>query len=303
MAANIVFIDPRVLNWQSLVADLPADSTWHLLDEHLDGVAQMQAFLAGYRDLASIQIISHGSAGAFYIGSSAVNAASLSSYSSQWAAIGSALSETGDLLLYGCDVAAGETGEELIRQLAALTGADVAASIDKTGAAVLGGNWVLESQTGSIEAVTLSSVAFQSTLANGFLPSDITDPVNQFVFNGHLYQLVRETVSFDQALTAAAETSINGIQGHLLTITTSEEDAAVYNWLLGNGPSGLVVWLGLSDSETEGVWKWVAGPESGAEPAYLNWTPSYVWPTPNNNGTGEHPTWTGMAENVAAMYV
>lgn len=62
MAANIIFIDPRVWNWQSLVADLPADSIWHLLDEHLDGVAQMQAFLAGYRDLASIQIISHGSA-------------------------------------------------------------------------------------------------------------------------------------------------------------------------------------------------------------------------------------------------
>lgn len=157
MAVNIVFIAPRVWNWQSLVADLPPDSIWRLLDEHSDGVAQMQAFLAGYRDPASIQVTSHGSAGAFYIGSSLVNAGrftSLSSYSTEWAAIDSALSETGDLLLYGCDVAAGEGGDALIQQLAVLTGADVAASIDKTGAAALGGNWALETQMGSIEAPT-----------------------------------------------------------------------------------------------------------------------------------------------------
>ncbi len=33
-----------------------------------------------------------------------------------------------------------------------MTGADVAASIDKTGAVDLGGNWVLEAKTGTIDA-------------------------------------------------------------------------------------------------------------------------------------------------------
>jgi Ca2+-binding RTX toxin-like protein len=287
MPTNLIFIDPRVWNWRSLVAELPADSTWHLLDEHLDGVAQMQAFLAGYRDLASIQIISHGSAGAFYIGSSAVNAASLSSYSNQWAAIGSALSETGDLLLYGCDVAAGgEGGDALIRQLAALTGADVAASIDKTGAAALGGNWMLEAQTGSIEAVTLNSVAFQSTLANGFLPSDITDPANQFVFGGNLYQLVRSAVSFDVALSSAATLTQRGIAGHLVTITSLEEDLALWDAFVGPnyGNESANPWIAASDVAVEGVWRWRAGPEAGTVATFTKWA---SW-EPNNSGNEDY---------------
>src|SRR5262249_51836613 len=39
----------------------------------------------------------------------------------------------------------------LIDALANYTGADVAASADLTGASSLGGNWILEAQTGSIE--------------------------------------------------------------------------------------------------------------------------------------------------------
>jgi hypothetical protein len=39
----------------------------------------------------------------------------------------------------------------LIKALHALTGADVAASVDDTGHAQLGGNWDLEFTTGSVE--------------------------------------------------------------------------------------------------------------------------------------------------------
>ena len=52
-----------------------------------------------------------------------------------------------DLLLYGCDVAADALGQQMTGTLAALTGADVAASTDLTGAASRGGNWVLEYRT------------------------------------------------------------------------------------------------------------------------------------------------------------
>ena len=49
-----------------------------------------------------------------------------------------ALSADADLLLYGCDVAQTAAGQQLRADLAALTGADVAASTDLTGAAAAG---------------------------------------------------------------------------------------------------------------------------------------------------------------------
>src|SRR5262249_24309112 len=71
----------------------------------------------------------------------------------------------GDLLLYGCDVAAGAAGEQCIADLARLTAADVAASTDLTGATALGGNWALEAHTGPIEADN----PFTATALAGFL--------------------------------------------------------------------------------------------------------------------------------------
>ncbi|MDE5116588.1 MAG: DUF4347 domain-containing protein, partial [Trichodesmium sp. St2_bin2_1] len=50
--------------------------------------------------------------------------------------------------LYGCNVAAGDGGEEFIDKLHRLTGAEIAASKSLTGAAVKGGNWELEVRTG-----------------------------------------------------------------------------------------------------------------------------------------------------------
>ena len=60
---NIFFIDSRVADYQTLIAGLPVDSEWVLLNAEEDGVLQMQNALTGYRDLDSIQVISHGSTG------------------------------------------------------------------------------------------------------------------------------------------------------------------------------------------------------------------------------------------------
>ena len=64
----------------------------------------------------------------------------------------SALSDDADILVYGCNFAAGEKGAEAVMLLAGLTGADVAASEDLTGAARQGGDWDLETRIGLIEA-------------------------------------------------------------------------------------------------------------------------------------------------------
>ena len=80
-------------------------------------------------------------------------------YQTDLARIGHAMSADGDILLYGCDVGKGSAGERFIQTVGDMTGADIAASIDKTGAADLGGDWVLEVQTGTVDAAVIYSTS------------------------------------------------------------------------------------------------------------------------------------------------
>ncbi|CAK0741659.1 hypothetical protein CCP2SC5_1100001 [Azospirillaceae bacterium] len=63
--------------------------------------------------------------------------------------IGQSLTANGDILIYGCDIARGTTGQRFINSIAALTHKDIMASIDATGETGKGGNWTLESSTDS----------------------------------------------------------------------------------------------------------------------------------------------------------
>ena len=49
---NIVFIDSRVADYQTIVAALPIDTDWYLLDRNSDGVSQIQSILANYLGLS-----------------------------------------------------------------------------------------------------------------------------------------------------------------------------------------------------------------------------------------------------------
>jgi Domain of unknown function (DUF4347) len=162
---SIAFVDPGLSDVQTLTARLQADTTVYLLDSVGDELSQITAVLAGYQDLASVAILSHGRDGGLQLGSSWLDSNSLMGQAGlvqSWAA---ALGKGADLLLYGCDVAADAIGQGFVQQLAALTGADVAASSNLTGSAALGGDWVLEYQTGTIEAAVLGVANYASVLA------------------------------------------------------------------------------------------------------------------------------------------
>ncbi|WP_426074981.1 Ig-like domain-containing protein [Janthinobacterium sp. DSP2-3-3] len=149
---TIVFVDASVSNPQALLAGLKPGVEVVMLDKNRDGVQQIADALKGRHDLDSIQIISEGSTGRVLLGSAVLSDTNIDNYQSALATWGGALRSGGDILLFGCNVANNPTGEHFVNRLAALTGADVAASTDSTGAAALGGNWVLEKHTGQIEA-------------------------------------------------------------------------------------------------------------------------------------------------------
>ncbi|MBD2465832.1 DUF4347 domain-containing protein [Oscillatoria sp. FACHB-1407] len=146
----IAIIDAALPDYQSLVAGVTPGTEVVILDSTQDGVTQITAALQAHQNLDSIQIFAHGSSGQLLLGNTVLNNESLAAYADQLQQWQSALTNQGDLLIYGCDVVREDT--TFIDRLSQLTGADVAASTNLTGAASLGGDWVLEASTGAIEA-------------------------------------------------------------------------------------------------------------------------------------------------------
>lgn len=171
---NLVFIDPSVDDFGSLLKGLKSNSEAIILDSTQDGVAQISNFLASYQGaVESVQILSHGAAGQLQLGASSLSLDNLEQYKSdlgKWfspSSIDKSGNKSGikpDLILYGCVVAEGDVGQEFINKLSQMTGADVAASTDLTGSAAKGGNWILEKATGVIEAAS----AFSQTVKDAY---------------------------------------------------------------------------------------------------------------------------------------
>ena len=161
-ANSLVIVDSQVSNWQTLVSAFPTTAKIVILDPTRDSLTQISDAAARFTDLDTIHIISHGDAGSLQLGTTTLTNANLAQYNEQLAVIGHSFKSGGDILLYGCNVAQGEIGSSFIQQLALLTGADVAASDDLTGSSLLGGNWILESTTGTIESAALAGAAIDA---------------------------------------------------------------------------------------------------------------------------------------------
>ncbi|WP_293363586.1 DUF4347 domain-containing protein, partial [Microcoleus sp. CAWBG52] len=149
---NILFIDARVENSDSLARGATADTEVFLLDSMRDGVDRITRILANYSDLDSLQIVAHGQEARVQLGSVELCSDNLEIYShllQQW---GNSLSERGNILLLACRGAAGESGRAFVRRLSEITGREIAASTGLVGSAALGGNWELEFATGEIGA-------------------------------------------------------------------------------------------------------------------------------------------------------
>ncbi|MDH3461050.1 MAG: DUF4347 domain-containing protein, partial [Burkholderiaceae bacterium] len=215
--SQIVFVDTRVQGYEALIdslnLDVAADGDLRvvMLDADRDALEQISGVLAEHSGLAAVHILSHGSSGSLQLGNSTLDQDNLGAYADTVAAWGDALSENADILLYGCDVAQGQWGIAFVDKLAALTGADVAASNDLTGAATLGGDWVLEASTGVIDAGVLTLATYQgllvseagatataqlsdlSTISQTFLLADGVKTLDLTVFDKNLLVTVTKT--------------------------------------------------------------------------------------------------------------
>ena len=110
---------------------------------------------------------------------------------------------------------------------------------------------------------------------------------------GHFYEFVAAPgISWTDAKIAADARNIFGLQGYLATLTSQAENDFAFSKVQSVG------WIGASDADVEGDWRWVDGPETGLlfwqglgdgtgsaiNGLYNNWSPG----EPNNAGNEDY---------------
>lgn len=119
-----------------------------------------------------------------------------------------------------------------------------------------------------------------SATASGSRTFSITvGQANYLPSTGHYYLYEPSIgVAWNVAKSLAEGSSYFGLKGYLATILSAEEAKLIGEQSLGTG------WIGGSDAETEGVWKWVTGPEAGTTMSYTFWNNG----EPNNLGDEDY---------------
>ncbi len=161
---ELFFIDAGVADPGAFWLAAPKGGTVVCIPAGVDSWHFMAQEAARFRGLSAIHIVSHGQPGALFLNGQHYAAADLDTLTVPLQQLGRALTKNGDIFLYGCEVGAGVAGQTLLNTLAAVTGADIAASNDKTGNATHGGNWDLEITTGQIDP----SLALNATSMAGY---------------------------------------------------------------------------------------------------------------------------------------
>ncbi|MEY3683964.1 MAG: Soluble aldose sugar dehydrogenase YliI precursor, partial [Chloroflexota bacterium] len=176
-----------------------------LLDPSVDALAQIHDIITRHSDISELHIISHGEPGSLLIGESRVDSRTLQENSGAIKSWQAAFKAGADILLYGCDIGAGERGQVFVRTLVGLTGADIEASTDDTGSVVLGGNEVLELRVGDVQAHRLLDVALLESL--GLLLTDTAPPVPSSVKVGFDGANLTVTVNLNEPVSASTNLS------------------------------------------------------------------------------------------------
>lgn len=172
---QLVFIDADLDDLEQLLQSIDTQQgnvAIVQLNADDNGIQQITEYLQQSRhSVSAIHLVSHGQAGQVQLGSEALSDGNLQQYEDQIRSWGNYLTAEADILIYGCDVGASDSGQHLLDGLAQLTGADIAASDDATGHEMLGGDWELEMTSGTID----TGIVFTSAVEqNWYSTLDIT---------------------------------------------------------------------------------------------------------------------------------
>jgi hypothetical protein len=129
----------------------------------------------------------------------------------------------------------------------------------------LSGNKTRLVVTGTMASINtaLASLKVNTGSVKGNVQLSVAATVNPVGYyyngvNGHFYRPISTTATYTNAKAASLLTTFKGQTGYLVTITSADEDAFIFN----NVPQGNI-WFALSDAASEARWTIDAGPEAG----------------------------------------
>ena len=103
---QIIFIDSTVEDIETLINSFDKNTEVHVIQSDQDGFVAMQNILSSQENIDAVHVIGHGSVGQIAFGTAVLNNDTLNAYENILQEIGTSLSENGDILFYGCNVAA-----------------------------------------------------------------------------------------------------------------------------------------------------------------------------------------------------
>jgi hypothetical protein len=115
----------------------------------------------------------------------------------------------------------------------------------------------------AVVVTIILALTFLASTALAGIPEDAVE------FNGHSYKLFTKGTSWKSAKKACEK-----LGGHLVSITSAEEQAFVFQQ--AKNYKGKQFWIGLTDEGNEGDWHWI----TGEAVTYTNWGKG----NPNDDG-------------------
>lgn len=126
-ASTLVIVDAAVQNYQYLLASPLLGMEVHVLNKQTDGIAQIKSVLSQSPDWASLHLICNGESGRLQIGSTCLGEDNLWAYADQVRQWRSYLTNTTEIMIYGCELTTDRAGQALVSWLSLLTRAQVKA--------------------------------------------------------------------------------------------------------------------------------------------------------------------------------
>ncbi|MEM9215592.1 MAG: Ig-like domain-containing protein [Cyanobacteria bacterium P01_F01_bin.150] len=166
-ARDLAIIDSKVDGLEDVIAGIRSGTECLVLHPNLDGMTQITAALESRDNFSSLHLIAHGSPGCMYLGSTQLSLDTLWKYGSDLK-LWSELLAGKDVLIYGCEVAQGQSGNLFLQHLHQLTNANLAASTTKVGRTEMGHNWELDTKVGAVTSDIILSASLQNSYRGHF---------------------------------------------------------------------------------------------------------------------------------------
>jgi hypothetical protein len=148
----------------------------------------------------------------------------------------------------------------------------------------------------------LSSLKINTGSIKGNIALSVAATVNPAGYfyngvNGHFYRPISTGTTYTNARAASELTTFKGQKGYLVTITSADEDAFIYN----NVPQSQI-WFALTDEASEARWVIDAGPEKGTLIKINNGQTNGNIPGQYNNWAGGEPNNSGNEDYAVTKW-